>query len=150
VNAQGDSLTGYLMVKGLFVLHLLEGDSEVLNSFLSALYLKYSGKANCYAQVTVLLFNEENPSRMFDKWYNDTIVQAGPTITLDNEKLEKQVTDRVFEIYQNICQAGANYSKKLTRDQDKQGKKFTTEISVSLDDMCIMFHSCLITLQDYY
>jgi len=67
------NLNGFYLVKGLFVIHLLEGDSKVLNDFIAELYREFKKEKTIYSIINIIAFNEENPHPMFDKWYSESV-----------------------------------------------------------------------------
>lgn len=78
---------------------MLEGDSTALNEFIVELYKDLHKEKPIYASVNIIAFNEENSTKYFDKWYCDNIYQAGPTLSTDIEKSERQAQDRSWELY---------------------------------------------------
>ena len=82
-------IQGYLLIKGAFCIHLLEGESTILNDFVLDLYHDLHREKSIYLNINILAFNEENSTRYFDKWYCDNIYQAGPTLSTEIDKTEK-------------------------------------------------------------
>lgn len=83
-------LQGYLMLKGLFYIHLLEGESTILNEFVADLHRELHREKSLYTNINIIAFNEENSTKHFDKWYCDNIYQAGPTLSTEIDKTERQ------------------------------------------------------------
>jgi hypothetical protein len=98
------------LIKGLFCIHFLEGDNAVLNHFLSIQYKEFTKEKSYYSKFNVIVFNEENPIRMFDKWYADNVYQPGPTISPDIDKSDQQIQEKTWDIYNNICEAGKRHA----------------------------------------
>ena len=99
------------MVKSLFCLHIMEGESHVLNHYLSELHKQFKGGKGIYQILNIVVFSEENPDRCFSDWKSDNSYQGTP-INLEYEKEENAISDRTWEIYAMICDAGRKQSNK--------------------------------------
>lgn len=94
------------MIKGSFSIHLLEAESNTLNAFLLELHKEFHKEKSIYQNINIIAFTEENSSRFYNKWYCDNIYQAGPTLSQEIDKTDKQIQERSWDIYNQICQAG--------------------------------------------
>ncbi|KAL4480155.1 hypothetical protein ABPG74_020671 [Tetrahymena malaccensis] len=141
-----EQFQGYFLIKGSFSIHLLEAESNALNEFVKELHSDYHKEKSIYQNINIIAFTEENSNRFYNKWYCDNIYQAGPTLSQDIDKSEKQVQDRSWEIFNQVCQAGSKYSQKGSKKQ----QKLATEINISTDDMSVLMSKFFTHIDDYY
>jgi len=58
-----NKITGFLYIKGLFMLHFFEGKSEAINEFMSKLFKETQLEKGYIQFCKVICFTEENPTR---------------------------------------------------------------------------------------
>lgn len=110
------------------------------------LYQEYRKEKNIYSMINVVTVNEDNPRRCFDKWYCENLFQTGPQLS-DMDKTELQCQDRVWELYQQICNAGLKHSGRSTKE--KQTNKIAQDVPISLDDINMLLHKRFLSIDEY-
>ena len=113
------TLTGFLWIKGIYCLHLLEGDSKVLNLFLKYLYDESKKKDTIYTSIVVLAFNEENPSRWFHHWGAGDVLWTGQHRE-DTDKNDNEMHETVWKTYDSFYQASLYLAQKLEKEKKAQ------------------------------
>jgi hypothetical protein len=79
-------LKGFYLVKNLFCIHFLEGDSIKLNKFLRFLHAEKLKDKSYYQIINIIAFNEENQDHKYARWYSESAHMSGPTLSQDIEK----------------------------------------------------------------
>lgn len=139
-------LTGFLLVKGSFLVHLLEGESDILNLFLRYLHEEFNQEKSRYLGINIITFNEENPERCFGVWVPENVFQTGPPI-VDIDKTEQQMIDRTWQIYNFFCAAGA---KTLGKNKDKGGViKLAADVPLTNEDLYMMMQKRFLGINEY-
>lgn len=135
-------MSGYLLVKGMFYLHILETEQpEQLNKYMDSLAKQYHRNPALYNELNVLYMSEENPDRFFKNWFCENIFQTGPNLG-ETDKLDQQISDRCFEIYSTIGDGG----KKKQKDS---GVKVANECPLNVDDMMMLVSHRFMTIEEY-
>ena len=79
-------LNGYLYLKGLFYLHMLESDDpSLINSFMKLVFEKHLKSPTLHHNLNILYQSFENPNRCFKTWICENIFQTGPMLS-DSDK----------------------------------------------------------------
>ncbi len=138
------SLTGFLLVKGLFLVHLLEGESDILNLFLRYLHEDFNKEKSRYTGINIVTFNEENPERCYGSWLSENVFQTGPPI-VDIDKTEQQMIDRTSQIYTLFCNAGS----KTLKIKDKGGIKLGADVPLTNEDLYMLLQKRFIGINEY-
>ncbi len=92
-------LEGFYLVKNLFAIHFLEGDSLKLNKFMRHLHGEFKKEKSYYQIINIIAFNEENREHKYSKWFSESAHMSGPTLSQDIEKSDSLITERTWEIY---------------------------------------------------
>lgn len=146
------TLTGFLWIKGIYCIHLLEGDSKVLNLFLKYLYDESKKKDTIYASVVVLAFNEENPSRWFHHWGSGDVLWTGQHRE-DTDKNESEMHEIVWKAYDSFYQASLYLAQKLEKEKKitkNLWKDMADKINPGNEELYIMSSHHLMSIQEYY
>lgn len=100
------NFTGCFIEYGLFCLHLLEGESSQINSFMGSVWEDFHGEKSVFSLVKIICFVEENPTRMSDKFFFED-VQNPTTVnpSSDQEIPQSAYQDKTWEVYQSLCKA---------------------------------------------
>jgi hypothetical protein len=137
------NITGYLYIKGLFYLHLIEAKNmRFINDYLAQFYSLTLKEPNLHNQIRIVYQSYECPSEFFRGWECEYVVQAGPILS-DTEKSEEQITQRSFEIYENI-EDGAK------RKKENASYKLANMFLLSNDDMSILISKNFMSLSEYH
>lgn len=115
-------ITGYLWLKGIYNLHLLESDSKVLNEYVRYLHTMASRKDTYYTGITVLTFNEDCPQRWFTHWGEGDLNWTPPQKE-DHNKSEAELSDLNWKTYESFYQASLFFAQRLTQE-----KKITPQL----------------------
>jgi len=137
-------LTGFLLVKGSFTVHLLEGESDILNLFLRYLHEDFNKEKSRFSGINVVTFNEENPERSFGAWYSENVFQTGPPI-VDIDKTEQQMIERSWQIYNLFCSAGM----KALKMKDRAGIKLGADVPLTNEDLYMLMQKRFIEINEY-
>ena len=144
-------ITGFLIVKGQFAVHFVEGESKILNLFLNYLHEEFKKDDSIYSTLNIIAFTEENPSRMFDAWGSDNLFLSNMTLS-EVDKTEQQMQDRCWVIYSLFCQAGQKLNQKLKADKNA-GKYIwrdaSNEVVLSTEDLQIMANKRSTSIIEY-
>lgn len=74
-------LTGYLYIKGLFYLHLIEAvDLKLINNYLQSFYDLTLKEPNVHSQIRIVYQSYESSDQFFRTWECDYLPQAGPNL----------------------------------------------------------------------
>lgn len=138
-------LTGFLLVKGSFLVHLLEGESDILNLFLRYLHEEFNQEKSRFLGINVITFNEENPERCYGAWVSENIFQTGPPI-VDIDKTEQQIIERTWQIYNLFCTAG---TKTLGKNKDKGFIKLGADVPLTNEDLYMLMQKRFIGINEY-
>ncbi|CAD8114083.1 unnamed protein product [Paramecium sonneborni] len=144
-DTQGQ-ISGFLLIRGLFSLHLVETQSNVMNLWMRNLYAEYRKEKNIYSMINIVTVNEDNPTRCFDRWYCENLFQTGPQLS-DMDKTEAQCQERVWELYQQVCNAGIKHSARTQKD--KQQNKIANDVPITLDDINMLLHKRFMSIEEY-
>jgi len=145
-------ITGFLLIRGAFVFHLLEADSKILNAYLKHLHAESKEKTSVYTGIYVLAFNEENPYRFYDEWGSYNALSSAVVLSKP-EKNDQEMQDRIYAIYNMFCQSGTHLREKEKNQKKKsenRWKEASDEIALSNDDISIMINSRFMSIDDYY
>lgn len=89
-------LCGYLLIKGLFFLHLIESQSpDTINQYMASVYQLYSRNPAVFNTLNILYNSDENPNKLFKTWFVENVYQTGPNLG-ETDKLDQQISDRCF------------------------------------------------------
>ena len=143
-NHYNTDLTGFLLIKGSFTVHLLEGESDILNLFLRYLHEEFNRDKSRYSGINVLTFNEENPEHCFNSWYSEDVFQSGPPI-VDIDKTEQQMIERTWQIYNLFCSAG----QKALKIKDKDAVKLGADVPLTNEDLYMLMQKRFIGINEY-
>lgn len=89
-------------MKGLFYLHLIESkDMRYLNAYMAAFHSLSLDRPALHSEIRIVYQSFENPYEFFKGWECDNHPQSGP-ILVETDKTEEQISDRSFEIYENL------------------------------------------------
>ena len=137
-------LTGFLLVKGSFLVHLLEGESDILNLFLRYLHEEFNKEKSIYSGINIITFNEENPERSYGAWLSENVFQTGPPI-VDIDKTEQQMVERTWQIYSLFCTAGL----KTLKMKDKGVIKLGADVPLTNEDLYMLMQKRFIGINEY-
>lgn len=137
-------LTGFLLVKGSFLVHLLEGESDILNLFLRYLHEEFNKVKSRYSGINVVTFNEENPERCYGNWLSESVFQTGPPI-VDIDKTEQQMIERTWQIYNIFCNAGNKTLGKMKGSVVKLG----ADVPLTNEDLYMLMQKRFIGINEY-
>lgn len=110
-NCQNEEATGILLVIGPYVIHLFEAPSENAIALMKHIREVCSNPIPPYIVVNVINFTEENPVRNFTHWMKQTIQMQGSST--EQEILDREVPQRSYEIYRDICEIGTRITAQL-------------------------------------
>ena len=75
------NITGYLFMKGLFYLHLVESkDCKYLNSYMTTLHELTQKRPTLHNEIRIVYQSYENPYEFFKGWECDNSPQSGPVL----------------------------------------------------------------------
>ena len=135
-------LTGYMQINGINFVHLIEGNSQILNLFLLFLYNELNKPNSIFKVIHIILFNEENPERFFNQFLIDYGSQfRAPHIEFD--KTEQQISERSWEIYLKFYEAG----KKSK--QNHSSVNLVNEIALTDEDLCMFIQGKYMSINEY-
>lgn len=137
-------LTGFLLVKGAFTVHLLEGESDILNLFVRSLHEEFNKEKSRYTWVNIVIFNEENPERCFGTWYSENVFQTGAPI-VDIDKTEQQMIERTWQIYNMFCNAGL----KALKMKDRGNMKLGADVPLTNEDLYMLIQKRFLGINEY-
>jgi hypothetical protein len=56
-------VTGFLLLRGLFSLHVIESDASFTNFWIKHLWEEFSKEKSVYQIINIITVNEDNPAR---------------------------------------------------------------------------------------
>lgn len=104
-------------------------------NFNNKVYAKY------HNTIRVVYQSYENSEQFFRNWDSDYVSAPGPVL-VETDKTQDQITDRSFEIYENLAD-GAKKKK------DNPAHKIANMFLLSNDDMSILICDQFMTLEEY-
>jgi hypothetical protein len=150
LRTDGKRVTGFLQIRGNYLIHILEAENQVLYDFLKNLHTETKAPKTPYERVNVLLLSEELAEECFPDWEYDDVFQSG-AISTEFDKTDAML-DKIWNVYSGLCKVGIKLRDKLKRDNklSKQvWRELTSEVPISNEDLSIMLHPGYLGLDDY-
>lgn len=146
------SVTGYLWMKGIYNLHLLESDSKVLNAYLRYLYDQQNRKDTYYSNITILAFNEDCPKKWFDHWGSGDLNFTGKVYE-EHGKSESDMHELSYRMYDSFFQASGAYAQKLINEKKRSKqlwKDIAEKINPNNEELFCLSCENFMNIHDYY
>eukprot|EP01017_Pseudomicrothorax_dubius_P041539 TRINITY_DN6657_c0_g1_i1.p1 TRINITY_DN6657_c0_g1~~TRINITY_DN6657_c0_g1_i1.p1 ORF type:complete len:253 (-),score=56.33 TRINITY_DN6657_c0_g1_i1:11-769(-) len=151
IRAEGKRITGFMLVKGSYIIHFLESDSATIYEYLRKLQKDSKLPKTPYERINVLALNEEIAEDTFPDWEMDEVFQTGQVIP-EGDRPDDQMLEKVWNVYSGFIKTGLKLKEKHRRDEkvSKQAwKELTSEISFGNDEISIMLSPKYMNIDDY-
>jgi hypothetical protein len=111
----GSQVTGLMIVTGNFMIHLLESDTPTLFAFVKAVEKQLKQEPPLFTSLTLPVFTEENPKRVFRFW---TYTTTQPDSTGEEDPEVFLPEDIAWGLYSMLLEIGVKLSERYTGDSN--------------------------------